>query len=273
MTLTPASPELAAMIDAAARRLEEAARTGRPCAPVRDLIGESDINLAYEVQRRVLERRQSAGARVVGQKIGLTSPAVQGQLGVSQPDFGFLLEGMDVTELDEVPSGRLLQPKAEAEVAFVLDKDLDYSDLDAITVRAAVSYAVAAIEIVDSRIRGWDIKITDTIADNASSGLYVLGSKRLPLTDFSPADVTMHLFIDYELVSEGSGSDCLGDPIEAMLWLARTAHAFGRPLRAGQVILSGALGPMVPAVPGSTIRAEISSLGSVAVTFPDEWSA
>lgn len=270
MDMAQATPELSAKIDAAVRRLEDAARTGRPCAPIRDLIGESDIKLAYAVQRHGLERRQSTGARVVGQKIGLTSPAVQEQLGVDQPDFGVLFEDMDITGLDKVPTGWLLQPKVEAEVAFVLDADLDGPDLDSQKVRAAVGYATAAIEIVDSRIAGWNIKITDTIADNASSGLYVLGSQRLSLDEFSPAEVSMRMFVDDDLASEGSGAACLGDPIEALLWLARTAHTFGQPLRAGQVVLSGALGPMVPALPGSTVRAEVSSLGSVTVNFPAE---
>jgi 2-keto-4-pentenoate hydratase len=267
MALTPTTPELTATTNTVARRLENAARTGIPCAPVRDLIGESDITLAYAVQRRGLEDRQAAGARVVGQKIGLTSAAVQIQLGVDQPDFGVLLDDMDVSGLDEVPSDRLLQPKAEAEIAFVLATDLDDPDLNAQKVRTAVDYALAAIEIVDSRIQDWDIRITDTIADNASSGLYVLGDQRLKLSDFAPAEVTMRLYVDDALVSEGTGAACLGDPINALLWLARIAQDFGEPLRAGQVILSGALGPMVPAPPGSTIRAEISPFGSVTATF------
>ncbi|UTM37140.1 fumarylacetoacetate hydrolase family protein [Rhodococcus pyridinivorans] len=257
---------------AAADRLIEATRSSTPCGPVRDLLGETDIDLAYAVQQQLTDRRLAEGARIVGRKIGLTSPAVQQQLGVDRPDFGVLFEDMDVTALDEVPSERLLQPKAEAEIAFVLSADLDSDDLNLATVRAAVGHAVAALEIVDSRVAGWDIKITDTVADNASSGLYVLGSQTLTLDEFEPIDATMRMYVDDELVSEGNGAACLGDPLNALLWLARTAREFGQPLRAGQVVLSGALGPMVPAPPGVTVRAEISSLGTVTARFSSESS-
>ena len=266
---------VAAAVDAflrtseAAGRLRDAAATRVTCPPVRDLLGDSDVALAYAVQRRLTTARLAAGARLTGWKIGLTSPAVQRQLGVDRPDFGVLFADMDVSTLDEVPSGRLLQPKAEAEIAFVLGADLD-GELDPATVRAAVEYAVPALEIVDSRIAGWDITITDTVADNASSGLYVLGEERLPLDKLEPAEVIMRLFVDGEQVSRGSGAACLGDPLNALLWLARMARELGEPLRAGQVVLSGALGPMVPAVPGTTVRAELDLLGSVSATFSRE---
>jgi len=270
MTTTPNPAGEAAHLEtvsAAATRLIDATRNAVPCSPVRDLLGETDIDLAYAVQQHLTEHKLASGARIVGRKIGLTSPAVQQQLGVNRPDFGVLFDDMDVTDLAEVPSDRLLQPKAEAEIAFVLKADLDDDDLDLDTVRAAVDYAVAALEIVDSRVAGWDIKITDTVADNASSGLYVLGSHRVSLDDFEPIDATMRMYVDDELVSEGTGAACLGDPLNALLWLARTAREFGQPLTAGQVVLSGALGPMVPAPPGVTVRAEISTLGTVTAPF------
>jgi 2-keto-4-pentenoate hydratase len=178
-----------------------------------------------------------------------------------------LFADMNVSDAAEVPSGRLLQPKAEAEVAFVLKADLDAGDLDSQQVRAAVDYAVAALEIVDSRIVDWDITITDTIADNASSGLFVLADKRLTLDDFEPRDVEMRMYADGVLLSEGTGAACLGDPLNALSWLARTARHFGSPLQAGQIILSGALGPMIPAPPGTRISAEIGVLGSVSAVF------
>jgi 2-keto-4-pentenoate hydratase len=181
---------------------------------------------------------------------------------------------MDVSALAAVPMSGLLQPKVEAEVAFVLGADLDVPDLDAADVRAAVDYAVAALEIVDSRVAGWDITITDTIADNGSSALFVLGTDRLTLEDFEPVSVSMQMHADGALVSEGSGAACLGDPLNALLWLARTAQDVGDPLRAGQVVLSGALGPMHPVTPGTTVRADITGLGSVTVSFaPAEHSA
>ncbi|WP_344111953.1 2-keto-4-pentenoate hydratase [Terrabacter aerolatus] len=204
---------------------------------------------------------------MVGRKIGLTSPAVQEQLGVDQPDFGVLFDDMDVSALPEVPMRGLLQPRVEAEVAFVLGADLDGADLDLEVVRAAVDYAVAALEIVDSRVAGWDIRITDTIADNGSSALFVLGRDRMTLEELEPVSVTMQMHADGTLVSEGNGAACLGDPLNALLWLARTAQQLGDPLRAGHVVLSGALGPMHAVTPGSTVRADITGLGSVAVSF------
>lgn len=254
-------------IEKAADRLSTADRTRTPCEPVRDLLGETDLGIAYAVQQLLVEDRLGTGSTVVGRKIGLTSPAVQRQLGVDRPDFGVLFDDMDVSPLDTVPYARLLQPKVEAEVAFVLGADLASEDLDLKAVRAAVEYASAALEIVDSRVAGWDITITDTIADNASSGLYVLGADKVPLREFEPVDVAMSLYVDGGLASEGTGAACLGDPLLALLWLARTAQEFGEPLRAGQVVLSGALGPMIPVRPGMSVRAEISSLGEVNAVF------
>src|SRR4051812_34584345 len=195
MTRSTVPPDLAqsrtAAATAAVDRLERAAHTRVPCAPVRDLIGADDINLAYAVQRQLTERRLVEGARIVGRKIGLTSPAVQRQLGVDRPDLGVLFADMDVSDLPEVPSERLLQPKSEAEVAFVLRDDLADGPLDAAQVRDAVAYASPALEIVDSRIAGWDITFGDTVADNASSGLFVLGEQRRTLAEFEPAEVSM----------------------------------------------------------------------------------
>jgi 2-keto-4-pentenoate hydratase len=270
--MAPTSPDEDAVAQAVAR-LTAALDEGRPVPPVRDLIGEHDLAAAYAVQRELTRRRLTGGAVVAGRKIGLTSPAVQRQLGVDQPDFGVLFADMDVSSEAEVPSWRLLQPKAEAEIAFVLKEDLADGDLDAARVRSAVDYAVAALEIVDSRIADWDIRLTDTVADNASSGLFVLAERRLGLDEFEPRETTMRLYADDVPVSEGTGSACLGDPLNALAWLARTALEFGDPLRAGQVVLSGALGPMVPAPPGTRIRSEISSLGEVTATFSEKRDA
>jgi 2-keto-4-pentenoate hydratase len=257
-------------ITLATDRLTTAAVEREPCAPVRDLLGTVDVDTAYEVQRRLTARRLADGAVRTGRKIGLTSPAVQKQLGVDQPDFGVLFSDMDVSGLAEVPTTRLLQPKVEAEIAFLLATDLDGDDLDLAAVRAAVAHAMPALEIVDSRVADWDITITDTVADNASSGLYVLGESRLPLKAFEPREATMRMYVDDVLVSEGTGTACLGDPLNALLWLARTARAYGDPLRAGQVVLSGALGPMVSVSPGVTVLAEISTLGTVTAAFTDK---
>jgi 2-keto-4-pentenoate hydratase len=262
----------------AAERLIAAARTGVPAAPVRDVLGSTDVVSAYEVQNVLTAARTAAGARVVGRKVGLTSPVVQRQLGVDQPDFGVLFDDMLVPSGGEVDSGRLIAPKAEAEIAFVLSADLDgfatgvsldvpISAADRAAAAAAVGYAAAALEIVDSRVAGWDITITDTVADNASSALYVLGDKRVPLSEFAPVEVTMNLEKNGEPASSGNGAACLGDPLNALVWLARTAASFGAPLRAGDVVLSGALGAMVTAEPGTEITAELSTLGRVSVIF------
>jgi 2-keto-4-pentenoate hydratase len=161
----------------------------------------------------------------------------------------------------------LLQPRIEAEVAFVLKDGLDRADLDLAVVRSAVDYAVAALEIVDSRIAGWDITLVDTVADNASCGLYVLGSRCRPLTGLGLPALTMTMTAGGEVVSEGTGAACLGDPAEALLWLARTARDFGSSLRAGDLVLSGALGPMVPVVAGTTYVAVLDGLGTVRASF------
>ncbi|RBM17739.1 2-keto-4-pentenoate hydratase [Prauserella sp. PE36] len=255
----------------AAERLLEATRTHVPCAPVRDVLPDGSGETAYAVQGILTERALADGRRMVGRKVGLTSPAVQRQLGVDRPDFGVLFADMEVPAGTEADSGRLLQPKVEAEIAFVLAADLDAPDLDAAAVRAATAHVVAALEIVDSRIAGWDITFADTVADNASSGLYVLGAERVELGDQDLRTVRMELTDGTgATVSEGTGAACLGDPVEAVLWLAATCRDLGAPLRAGEVVLSGALGPMVPAVLGRTYTAQLSGLGSVSVGFSQD---
>ncbi|WP_433558696.1 2-keto-4-pentenoate hydratase [Pseudonocardia xinjiangensis] len=263
-------PARAAIIEAAAQRLQLAVDAGTPCDPVRDLLGETDVDLAYAVQELLVREQIAGGAVISGRKIGLTSEAIQQQIGVDQPDFGVLFADMDVSALDQVPYGRLLQPRVEAEVAFCLGADLDGTDLDLPRVRGAVAWAAAALEIVDSRVAGWDIRITDTVADNASSGLYVVSDRRLSLDEVEPREVMMTMAVDGSTVSEGTGAMCLGDPLEALLWLARTAQNYGNPLRAGQLVLSGALGPMAPVPPGAAVHADLTMLGRVSVRFTRE---
>jgi len=272
MTDTTASTGSASdtTVGAAAERLLEAARTGVPCPPVRDLIGRDDLPAAYAVQERLTAARLADGARVVGRKIGLTSEAVQQQIGVDTPDFGVLFDDMAYADGDAIPAEAVLQPRAEAEVAFVLADDLVEGDLDYDQVRDAIEYAVAAIEICGSRVEGWDISFGDTVADNASAGAYVLGKTRKSLAEVDPKAVEMSMTIDGDEVSTGTGEACLGDPINAVVWLARQAREFGEPLRAGQVILSGALGPMRPIAAGNTVRSTVSGLGSVTFTVEEK---
>lgn len=258
-----------ASVVAAADRLLAAIESGVPCEPVRDLIGEADIDKAYAVQTRVNAARLSGGTAVVGRKIGLTSKAVQEQLGVDQPDFGVLFDDMGYAESETIPMSRLLQPKAEAEVAFVLKADLVDGPLDVEQCRAAVDYAVAALEIVDSRIADWNIKFGDTVSDNGSSALYVLGADPKTLDEVDPVDVEMTMTLNGEQVSSGNGAACLGHPLNALSWLALKAREYGEPLRAGQVILSGALGPMATVPPGAVVTADITGLGSVTARFSE----
>ena len=254
-------------IAAAVARLSDALATRVPCAPVRDLIGTDDLPAAYAVQQGLVQARLAGGATVVGRKIGATSEAVQRQLGVDQPDFGYLLDDMDVSRDDPISMRTLLQPRVEGEVAFVLAKDIDPADEADITidlVRDAVEVALPALEIVDSRIADWAIGFTDTVADNASSGLFVVGTD-----DLEPRDVTMSLTINGEERSAGNGAACLGDPLEALRWLAVQAYRFGDPLRAGHLILSGALGPFVPFAPGDRVETTISGFAPLRVTFEE----
>jgi 2-keto-4-pentenoate hydratase len=261
-------------IDAAVARLATAQETRVPCPAVRDLIGTDDLAAAYAVQQGLVRRRLDAGATVVGRKIGATSEAVQTQLGVDQPDFGYLLHDMDVSAgLDGGPVSMrtLVQPRVEAEVAFVLSRDVgtDDEEITLESVRDAVDVAVPALEIVDSRIEDWDIGFTDTVADNASSGLFVVGRDGRHLGEVEPREVTMELSINGEVRSSGNGAACLGDPLEALRWLAVQAQRFGDPLRAGQVVLSGALGPFVPFDAGDRVEATISGFAPLVVEFEE----
>jgi len=252
----------------AADRLISAAAAPLQCDPVRDILGDHDIASAYAVQQLLTEDSLAQGRRIVGYKIGLTSPAVQRQLGVDQPDSGVLFADMQVASGASVPTGKLLQPKIEAEIAFILAEDLD-GELSESRIRAAAGIAVPAIEIVDSRVRDWSISIVDTIADNGSSALFVLGSPECIAYDLDFASRTMQLTQDGAVVSTGRGSDCMGSPLNALRWLARTAQDNGSPLRAGHIVLSGALGPMVPVQPGNSYTAEIDGIGSVGVSFAE----
>jgi 2-keto-4-pentenoate hydratase len=255
----------------AADMLAEAARTGTACPPVRTLFDDGgDLETAYAVQQLNVRRGLDAGRRIVGRKIGLTSPAVQRQLGVDQPDFGALFADMAVPDGGEVPAGRLLQPKVEAEIALVLGRDLPHRECAVVDVLRAVEFALPALEIVDSRVRGWDISLVDTVADNASCGLYVLGGTPVPLTRIDLRSVTMVMTRGGETVSEGTGAACLGSPLNAAVWLASALAERGSPLRAGDLVLTGALGPMVPAAPSDVFEAAISDLGSVRVAFATE---
>lgn len=249
-------------IRTAARALSTALATRRPIEPISPTL--RSLEEAYAVQALLMGERETDDNPLVGHKVGLTSDAVRAQLGVDQPDFGILLADMELRDGATIDMRRLIQPKAEAEIAFVLAADVD--EVDRQSVLAAVEYAAPALEIVDSRIVDWRIALFDTVADNASSGLYVLGTDAVDPREVDLREVHMTMSVDGEVVSTGRGSDCLGDPVEALVWVARTAAAQGRPLRAGEVVLSGALGPMVALRAGTEVVAEITGVGRVAAT-------
>lgn len=254
--------------NAVADELERAERHRVPIRPLRDRFPDLDVDEAYRVQWELARRRIDGGEHMVGRKVGLTAHAVQVQLGVDQPDFGILFAGMEVPTGGSVSTVRLIQPKIEAEIAFVLAEDLT-GDLTLGQVRDAVAFAVAALEIVDSRIENWNIRLVDTVADNGSSARFVLGATRLGLDEFEPKDVTMTMTINGQPASTGTGEACLGDPLNALLWLAEVAQRGGKPLRAGEVVLSGALGPVAVVTGGDRVRAEVGPLGTVSVRFEE----
>lgn len=259
-------------IERLAQMLREAEATRSPCAPIRDLIAEASegddlVATAYAIQSFNTNRLLKEGRRLVGRKIGLTSLAVQKQLGVDSPDFGMLFDFMAVGDGEEIALSRTLQPKVEAEIALVLERDLTREKHTFADLIGATAYALPAIEVVGSRIANWDIRLSDTVADNASSGLFVLGStpKRLDKLDLSGCGMRMTLA--GETVSSGSGAACLGNPLNAAAWLADKMVKMGAPLKAGDILMTGALGPMVPAAAGNRFVAEIEGLGRVSAVF------
>jgi len=251
-------------IEAAAQALRQARSERRTIARISEAFGIAGLDAAYQVAEiNTRARLAEPGRRLVGLKVGLTSPAVQQQLGVDQPDFGLLFDNMEYLDGDRVPTARLIQPKVEAEVAFVVGRDLTANTPTWSEFLNAIAYAVPALEIVDSVIQDWKITIVDTVADNASSALYVLGQQPVTLGAMDLGQLGMQMTINGRLVSTGSGAACLGHPLRAAYWLARTLGQRGQPLVAGQVILSGALGPMVPINAGDAVYARIGDLGSV----------
>ena len=255
-----------------ADRLWEAQKTGQPCAPPSRDYPLLDVTSAYAVQHRIIERRKTVGlndapARRVGRKIGLTSFAIQDWLGVSEPDFGVLLDDMVVLDGAEANTSHLLQPRVEAEVAFVLGGDIRGPGVTAADVVRATDHVVPALEIIDSRIADWKITYEDTIADNASSGLFVLGNGPRKLIDTDLRCAGMALRKNGAVVSTGAGAACLGHPVNAVVWLANKLAEFGQGLRSGEIVLSGALGPVTDVEAGDWVRADIAHLGSVSVRF------
>jgi 2-keto-4-pentenoate hydratase len=252
------------LIQKAAALLWEADRTRTAIDPIRELLGTStDIDAGYAVQQINTERSLAKDRRISGRKIGVTSKAIQDQIGVDQPDFGTLFADTEYGDGIDIPSTRMIQPRAEAEVALVIGRDLDNAPHGFAEIVRAVEFALPSIEVVDSRIVDWKISIVDTVGDNASCGMYVVGSRPVPLRKFDVRTVPMSMTINGDEVSTGSGTACLGNPLHAARWLADELCRRGIPLRAGDVVMTGALGPMKPLVPGDEVAAHFGDLGTV----------
>lgn len=257
-------------IERAAELLWSAEQAGEAIVPLREQFAGMTAQDAYAVQEFNTERRLKAGGRLVGRKIGLTARAVQQQLGVDQPDYGMLFADMSVADGEPIAWSRLMQPKVEAEVALVMARDLPEPGITAASLIRAVEFALPAIEIVGSRIADWNIRFVDTVADNASSSAFVLGNTPVSLQGLDLRLAGMVMERAGEQVSLGAGAACLGHPLNAALWLANKMASLGRGLKAGDVVLTGALGPMVPVRPGEVFEARINALGSVRAVFEEK---
>lgn len=246
---------------AAARRLRDA-YGGQAVPPLRDILSPTDSEGAYAIQAINTRYWRDSGRKIIGRKVGLTARSVQQQLCVDQPDFGVLFEDMRLPNGGTLPPARCIQPKAEAEIAIILKSDLNSTAVTRADVLEATGQVLAAIEIVDSRISDWKITFADTVADNGSSAFFVLGDSEDAVADLDLYTCGMVMEVNGQVASLGAGAACLGHPLEAAAWLASTLAAQGDHLKAGDIVLTGALGPMVALSPGDRVVARIGGLGT-----------
>ena len=256
-----------ALIDRLGDELFEALQSRRVIDPLTSHHADLSIEDAYHIQQRTLSRRIEHGARVVGKKIGVTSQAVMSMLGVNQPDFGYLLDDMVYNEGQSIPMSALIQPRAEGEIAFILKKDLLGPGITSAAVLAATEGVMACFEIVDSRIRDWKIKIQDTVADNASCGVMVLGDRIVDPRKVDLCTCGMVIEKNGDIVGTGAGAASMRSPLNAMAWLANTLGQLGIPLKAGEVVLSGSLAALFPVASGDSLRVSIGGIGGCSVRF------
>lgn len=247
--------------------LADAEKTGVGTNPLTTLDPSLSVTEAYHIQLENIQMKVEQGKKIIGKKIGLTSLAMQKLLGVDEPDYGHLLDSMEVINGGTISIEKVLQPKVEAELAFVLKKDLIGPNITTLDVLQATDYIVPALEIVDSRVKDWKIKLPDTIADNASSGFYVLGDRKAKVDEINLELLGMVLSKNNEIVNTGVGAAALGNPATCVAWLANKLSEFGIPLKAGEIILSGALSAAADAKAGDSFSARFAHLGEVKVHF------
>ena len=250
-----------------ADELWEADRSAKPIAPLTERYPDLVLADAYAIQTINIDRRVAAGQRVIGRKVGLTSRPMQELLGVNEPDFGVLTDEMMIEDGDLIPLERLNQPRVEAELAFVMERDLAGPGVTTATALQAIAGALPAVEVVDSRVADWKIKLVDTVADNASSGLLVVGGRMRPVTELDLRTLGVVVSRNGEVIDTGAGAAALGNPARCVAWLANKLGSFGEGLKAGDIVLPGAVHKMVPVQPGDVFRAEFAHLGPVTVRF------
>jgi len=254
-------------VDKAAGALLDAYATRAPLPPLTAVHPGLSVDDAYAIQLAQVQAWTIAGARIKGHKIGLTSTAMQRQMGVNEPDFGHLLESMFLPSDSTVSACRFLQPRIEPEMAFVLGRPLRGPGVTVTEAIAAVDFVLPALEIIDSRIADWRITLADTIADNASSGGVVLGSQPTRLNDLDLALTGCLLHVNGRLAATGAGGAVLGSPVNAVVWLANVLGPRGITMEAGHVVLPGSVTAAVPVSPGDSVTATFAAMGSVSVTF------
>lgn len=250
-----------------AEMLYDAVQNKKLIEPISDTDPDVTIDDAYDIQLKTVDKMVAGGEVITGKKIGLTSKGMQELLGISEPDYGHLYASMEVPNNGVINMERVIRPKLEGEITFVLKEDLKGPGVTEEDVRKATDYVCASIEIVESRVRDWKIKLVDTIADNGSSSLYILGDKKVKLEDISLPDVEMTLYRNGEVVNQGNGAEVLGDPAGSVAWLANKLSEYGVSLNKGEVILSGAFTASPEAFKGDVFECVFTELGTVKVSF------
>lgn len=254
-------------LSGAAQKLIASSTDLRPIDPLTETYPGISIEEAYRIQLITVEALLGGGRKVVGKKIGLTSPAMQQMFDVHEPDYGHLLDDMLVYQGAEISASRLLQPRIEGEIAFVLERDLMGPGVTPADVIRGTAGVMAALEIIDSRIRDWKVKIQDTVADNASSGAFVLGSKLVPLSGLDLRYIGFVMTKNGQLTATGAGAAVLGNPVQSVAWLANKMSEYGISLEAGEIILSGSAVAAVPVKAGDSIHLTVDRIGDAVCFF------